>query len=89
MDTLESDIKRLIIDTFALEGMQPDQIDASAPLFGHGLGLDSIDALELGVALKKKYHIHIDTESADLARHFSSIDNLACFIASQLPRASS
>ena len=86
---LETDIKRLIIDTFSLEGMQPEEIDASAPLFGHGLGLDSIDALELGVALKKKYHIHIDTQSADLTRHFSSVSNLASFISSQLLRASS
>lgn len=84
MDTLEADIKCLIIDTFELEGMSPDDIDPAAPLFGEGLGLDSIDALELGMALKKKYDIHIDANSTDLVRHFASVNSLAEFIAAQI-----
>lgn len=83
MEDLEVQLKRLLIDTFELEGMGVADIDAEAPLFGAGLGLDSIDALELGVALKKRYAVRIDTDSPDLIRHFSSIKRLAAFIASQ------
>ncbi len=87
METLENELKQLIIEAFDLEGMNAGDIDSHASLFGEGLGLDSIDALELGVALKKKYPIQIDTDSPDLARHFASVNNLAGFIASQLERA--
>jgi acyl carrier protein len=80
MDNPETEIKQLIIDTLELEGISPDDIDADAPLFGAGLGLDSIDALELGMALKKKYHIHIDTNSSELVNYFASVSNLARFV---------
>ena len=50
MEELELEIKKLIIDCLNLEDYQPDDIESEAPLFGDGLGLDSIDALELGVA---------------------------------------
>ncbi len=83
MENIEAELKRLIIETFALEGMSIDDIDSAAPLFGNGLGLDSIDALELGVALKKKYHIQIISGSAELQHHFASVNNLAEFIVSQ------
>jgi acyl carrier protein len=83
MENLEADLKQLIIDIFELEGISPLEIASDAPLFGEGLGLDSIDALELGVALKKKYHIHIDAHSPDLMGYFASVKNLAGFINSQ------
>lgn len=83
METLEAELKQLIIDTLELEGLSPTDITSEAPLFGGGLGLDSIDALELGLALKKKYHIHIDTDSTELANHFASVKNLSDFVASQ------
>lgn len=83
MEHLEAELKRLIIDTFELEDLQPEDIVTEAPLFGAGLGLDSIDALELGLALKKTYHIRIDAYSTDLIEHFASVKNLAGFIASQ------
>lgn len=82
METLEVEIKQLIIDIFELEGLRPQDIVSEAPLFGGGLGLDSIDALELGVALKKKYNIYIDSQSSDLVEHFASIKNLAGFVLS-------
>ena len=63
METLETELKQLIIDTLALDRLQPADIGSEAPLFGTGLGLDSIDALEIGIALKKKYAIHINTDS--------------------------
>jgi acyl carrier protein len=50
MENLEAELKQLIIDTLELEGISPMDIASYAPLFGEGLGLDSIDALELGVA---------------------------------------
>lgn len=83
MKNLEAELKRLIIDTFELEGIRPTDIDSNAALFGDGLGLDSIDALELGMALKKKYNIHIDNDSPNLIEHFASVKNLAGFITSQ------
>jgi acyl carrier protein len=83
METLEAELKQLIIDTLELEGISPSDIATEAPLFGGGLDLDSIDALELGLALKKKYHIHFDTDSAELVNHFASVKNLADFVASQ------
>ena len=55
MAELELEIKQLIIDTLMLEDIKPEDIDSAEPLFVEGLGLDSIDALELGVALQKKY----------------------------------
>jgi acyl carrier protein len=83
MENLEAELKQLIIDTLELEGISPMDIVSYAPLFGEGLGLDSIDALELGLALKKKYHIHIDTNSAEIANYFASVKNLAVFVVSQ------
>lgn len=86
MNKLESELKQLIIDVFELEGLSIDDIASESPLFGEGLGLDSIDALELGVALKKKYPIHIDADSTDLIHHFASVKSLAGFITSQQER---
>jgi acyl carrier protein len=83
MTTLEAELKRLIIDIFELDGLRPQDIVSEAPLFGGGLGLDSIDALELGVALKKKYNIHIDSQAGDIVEHFASIRNLARYVVSQ------
>lgn len=83
MENLEVELKQLIIDTLELQGISPLDIVSEAPLFNDGLGLDSIDALELGLALKKKYNIHIDADSTELSNYFASIKNLARFIASQ------
>jgi acyl carrier protein len=85
MNTLTEDLKQLIIDSLDLEDVKPADIDAKAPLFGDGLGLDSIDALELGVAIQKKYHVKLDANSADTRQHFHSVENLAKFIESQKP----
>lgn len=82
MKNLELEIKSLVINTLNLEEMSPDEIDASAPLFGEGLGLDSIDALELGLAIKKKYGITLSSENEEIRQHFYSIETLANFISS-------
>lgn len=80
MDELELEIKRLIINALDLEDIKPEDIDSSAPLFGSGLGLDSIDALELGVAMKKKYNISFSAEDKENRRHFASVRALADFV---------
>lgn len=84
MDQLERDLKQLIVSALQLEDLSPDDINADEPLFGDaGLGLDSIDALELGVAIRKTYGIKIETVSDEVRRHFGSIRNLAAFIREQ------
>ena len=80
METLEDELKRLIIEVFDLEGLEPEQIDTHAPLFGSGLGLDSIDALELGMALKNRYGINIEADTPEVRQIFSSIASLASFL---------
>ncbi|MBO9538217.1 phosphopantetheine-binding protein [Herbaspirillum sp.] len=82
MQTLEEDIKKLIIEVLELEDMGPDDIDNAAPLFGDGLGLDSIDALELGVALQKRYGITLAANSEETRKHFASVQALAALVAS-------
>ncbi|CAH7176324.1 Acyl carrier protein [Vibrio chagasii] len=83
METLHNELKQLIIDALNLEDMSIDEIETEAPLFGDGLGLDSIDALELGLAIKKKYNIVIDADDSNTREHFASVENLANYISSQ------
>lgn len=83
MADLETELKQLIIETLHLEDVTADQIGDEEPLFGDGVGLDSIDALELGVALRKAYNIKIATVTEDVKAHFSNVHNLAAFIRSQ------
>jgi acyl carrier protein len=66
-----------------IEDVTPDEIDSNEPLFGEGLGLDSIDALELGVALRKRYGIKIAVVNEDVKAIFATVGSLARFIASQ------
>jgi acyl carrier protein len=74
------EIKILLIETLELEDIVPQDIDDEAPLFGEGLGLDSIDALELGVALQKRYGIRIDATSEDVRKQFYSVATLSKFV---------
>lgn len=81
MSDLITEIKALLISSLNLEDIQPDDIDTDAPLFIEGLGLDSIDALELGVALQRRYGLSLSADSAETRRHFASIAALASFVA--------
>lgn len=83
MQKLEDDIKRLIIEALQLEDIRPEDIETDAPLFGDGLGLDSIDALELGVALKKRFGLTLATNDPAIKDHFRSVATLAALIACQ------
>ena len=81
MADIELELKQLIIDTLMLEDITPDDINSAEPLFVEGLGLDSIDALELGVALQKKYGVQISANSEENKHYFSSINALAAMVA--------
>ena len=80
---LELEVKQMIIEVLQLEDMAPDDIDTDAPLFVEGLGLDSIDALELGVALQKRYGISLSADAQETRAHFASVRALAALIESQ------
>lgn len=79
MEKLINNIKLQIIDALNLEGMTPDQVDNDAPLFGEGLGLDSIDALELIVILDKYYGIKLKSP-AEGKEVFKSINSIADYV---------
>lgn len=80
MSQLELEIKELIIASLALEDIAPQDIDSTQPLFVDGLGLDSIDALELGLALQKKYGVSMSADSEQTRKHFSSVNALVDFV---------
>lgn len=80
---LEKEIKELIVSSLALEDIRPDDIVTDAPLFVEGLGLDSIDALELGLALQKRYGVAMSADSQETRKHFASVQALAAFVAAQ------
>ncbi len=78
---LENEIKNLIVSSVEVEGLDADSIDSDEPLFGEGVGLDSIDALEIGAAIKKKYAVKFKTNSEENRGHFRSVAALASFVA--------
>ena len=77
---IEAEIKALIVDVLALEDVKAADIDSQAPIFGTGLGLDSIDALELALAIGKKYGVKIKADDERNREIFGSVRNLATFI---------
>ena len=79
--TLETQIKQMIIDSLGLEDITIEDIATDAPLFGNeGLGLDSVDALELELALQKTFGFQLDGEKDNLRNHFASVQTLADFV---------
>jgi acyl carrier protein len=70
----------MIVTTLNLENVKPEQIDPTAPLFGAGLGLDSIDALELALEISKRYGFQLRSDDEDNRRIFASLSNLAAHI---------
>ena len=85
MNELESAIKTLIVEGLHLDDVRPEDIETDAPLFGEGLGLDSIDALELGMALKKAFGLNLAVSDPAIKEHFRSVRSLAALIASTRP----
>ena len=81
MQALEEEIKSLVIEALNLEDITPADIDTDAALFGEGLGLDSIDALELGFAVHRRDALSLSAHSAETLRDFASVHALAAFVA--------
>lgn len=79
--TIENEVKQFIISTLKLEDITPSDLEPDAPLFGGGgVGLDSVDALELGVALHKVYGIKIDSKSEESRANLGSVRALAALL---------
>lgn len=79
-DEMIPKVKQMIIDALRIEGMTPDEIDNDAPLFGEGLGLDSIDALQLVVAMEKEFGVVVP-DAATGTTVFASVRAIAAYIA--------
>ena len=79
MEDIALDLKKKMIEVLNLEDMQPDDIDNDAPLFGEGLGLDSIDALELIVMMERSYDIKIK-DPAEGKEIFKSVNTMVDYI---------
>jgi acyl carrier protein len=78
---LEEEIRQIILSSVEVDGLTAEDIQSDKPLFGEGVGLDSIDALEIGAALRKKYQIKFKANSEENREHFKSVATLADFIA--------
>ncbi|QIK80935.1 acyl carrier protein [Lysobacter sp. HDW10] len=76
----ELELAKLLVESLNLEGVTPEEIDAEAPLFNAGLGLDSIDALELSLAISKKYGVQLKSDSEDNRRVFASLRSLNDYV---------
>ena len=81
---LETELKRLIVEALVLEDIAPEEIESEAPLFVEGLGLDSIDALELAMALEERFGVKIEDDPDENRRIFASVRSLAEFVTAQL-----
>lgn len=77
---LEEQLKKLIVETLALEDVEPESIESEAPLFGDGLGLDSIDALELALAIHKEFGVRTEENDEKNREYYFSVRSLAGFI---------
>lgn len=87
MEELELEIKQLIIDSLRLENVKAQDIDSEKPLFVEGLGLDSIDALELAMAIRKKYGVKTQADDAQNAKIFANVKYLAAYVAQHRQQA--
>ena len=84
-DEIENKLKEIVVMSLDLEDLTAADIETDVPLFGEGLGLDSIDALELGMAVKKAFGITFSSNPADNRKIFHSVKTLADYIMSQTP----
>ncbi|MCI0667832.1 MAG: phosphopantetheine-binding protein [Methylococcaceae bacterium] len=87
MPELLAELKQLMIEGLNLEEVDPEDIEADAPLFGDGLGLDSIDALEIAVLLDRKYGVKISSGDDRNPAIFASLRSLAEFVESNRTRS--
>jgi len=80
MSDLHLEIKQMIINSLDLEDIEVDEISDSDALFIDGLGLDSIDALEIGLALQQQYGIKLKADSEETQQHFASVNSLVSLV---------
>ncbi len=80
MQTLERQLKELIVRELHLDDVTPDSIDSETPLFGEGLGLDSVDALELAMAIQNAFGVEINPDDAEQRSVMTSVRRLAAYI---------
>lgn len=80
-ETLENEMKELIVSALLIDDLTPAQIDTDAPLFGEGLGLDSIDALELAMAIDRRFGVKIQAEDENNRAIFRSVRTLSAYVA--------
>jgi acyl carrier protein len=85
-EQLHDAVRRLIVDALMLEDVEPTEIEVEAPLFGEGLGLDSIDALELAIAIDKRFGVKIEAEDERNKQIFRSVASLSHHIAANKTR---
>jgi len=78
---LEDEIRQVILSSVEVDGLTAADLPAETPLFGEGVGLDSIDALEIGAALRRKYQVKFKAQAAENREHFRTVASLAAFIA--------
>ena len=78
---LEDEIREVILASVEVDGLTAADIPSDAPLFGDGVGLDSIDALEIGAALRRRYSVKFKANAEENKVHFRSVASLAAFIA--------
>ena len=81
LEGLERELKKLVVEALALEDIEPDEIVSGDPLFVEGLGLDSIDALEITMVLEQRYGVQIEDDAEQNKKIFASISSLAAFVA--------
>ena len=81
----ERELAELIIQSLNLEAVTPEQIDPDAPLFGTELGLDSIDALEIALAVSKRYGFQLRSDNADNRKIFASLRALSAHVQQHRP----
>ena len=80
-EELEDEIRQVVLSSVEVDGLTAADLPPDAPLFGEGVGLDSIDALEIGAALRRKYQVKFKANSDENREHFRTIASLASFIA--------
>ena len=80
-EALYRELKELIVETLMLDELKAPEIDTDAPLFGEGLGLDSIDSLEIAMVLEERYGVVLDDDPEKNQEVFKSVRSLASFVA--------
>jgi acyl carrier protein len=83
MEALEQELKQLIVECLMLDDVVATEIESGAPLFTSGLGLDSIDALELAMAIERRFGVKFTPDDERNREIFANVKNLAAYVAEE------